>query len=66
MRPASNEEYPHDGRASVARPSNQEKSQPSTGTDAPSATSSSNVGDECIRTVGPAGFSLLASTAPGR
>ena len=28
-------EYPHEGRSSVARPSNHEKSQPSTGTDAP-------------------------------
>ena len=36
--------YPQDGRCSVARPSSQEKSQPSTGTDAASATSSSNVG----------------------
>lgn len=33
--------YPHDGRASLARPSNQEKSHPSVGTATPSATRSS-------------------------
>src|SRR4029077_17616411 len=40
----SSREYPHRGRSSVARPSNQEKSQPSSGTDPPSARSCSNVG----------------------
>src|SRR5215472_11440477 len=44
IRPASSREYPHRGRSSVARPSNQEKSQPSTGTDSPSAISCSKVG----------------------
>ncbi|CAM5744547.1 hypothetical protein SALBM311S_02490 [Streptomyces alboniger] len=42
-RPAIDRAYPHEGRASVARPSNQEKSHPSVGTAAPSATRSSKV-----------------------
>src|SRR5690606_37202767 len=41
IRSARARAYPQGGRASVARPSNQEKSQPSVGTAAPSATSSS-------------------------
>src|SRR5436190_7078233 len=44
IRFASSREYPHRGRSSVARPSNQEKSQPSSGTDPPSASSCPNVG----------------------
>jgi hypothetical protein len=42
IRCASSREYPQGGRSSVARPSNQEKSQPSTGTLDPSASRSSN------------------------
>jgi len=42
IRSTSIRAYPHEGRSSVALPSNQEKSQPSTGTAAPSAMSSSN------------------------
>ena len=41
IRPAIARAYPQDGRSSVARPSSQEKSQPSTETDAASSISSS-------------------------
>ncbi len=40
--------YPHEGRASVARPSNHEKSHPSVGSASASATSSSNERDSIM------------------